>query len=237
MRCERVEALLSDYCEDAIQAALRIPLEHHLGECESCRRQVETLRNTWKLLDSAPSLQSPGGLRAAVWQRIDAQEQAGTGRSWIQRLLPDFSRMGRQRKIAWAAGVGLVILMAGVVVPGRYTPAGLSRLGAGLDSQFVAARPLPGEFQGQSVLKVPLYLMDEQGKVSSSSVIPVRLRVLSGPVKLAGSASLTVNHGTPAEFYLLRESNDSSEPAVIEVRRADAGEPATQILTIPLPSP
>lgn len=233
MRCERAQELFSEYCEGAIQAALRVPLESHLAACARCREEVDGLRHVWTVLDSAPRMEAPAGFRASVWQRIDSQETSRSSRSWLQGILPQWKDAFMRRPYAWAAGAGILLVLASAVVPGRYTPAGLL---AGLfrsdnRSQFVAALPqiAPG-----GEITVPLTLQNSEGKVDSHSV-PIQVRVLSGPVTVATS-SFVFNGRNPVEVKLVQEPAGDASPVVLEVRRLDGGQPSTQILTIPLPN-
>src|SRR5688572_31789011 len=123
MRCESAQELFSEYCDGGIQEALRVPLESHLSTCDRCNDEIESLRHVWKVLDAAPLVEPPAGFRAAVWQRIDAQETAKAGLTWAQRIFPDWKAAFGRRPLAWAVAAGLLLVVASVVVPGEYSPA------------------------------------------------------------------------------------------------------------------
>ena len=232
MRCERAEELFSEYCEGAVNDALRVPLEGHLAACGRCRDQVEELREVWKVLDAAPLVEAPAGFRAAVWQRIDESAAAGSGQTWAQKLFPDWKTAFGRRPLAWAAAALLLVVLAGAVVPGGYTRAGWGLVTRDQQSQFIAARPQIGA-GGQ--IEIPITLMNGEGKVQSGAV-PVQVRVLSGPVVLeTGSSSFTFDGHSAAVLRLTAVPNAPSTDVLLEVRRLDGEQPSTQILTVPLP--
>lgn len=45
MRCEQIETLLSGYIDDALTQQQRQTVDVHLGECELCRQEVQSLRH------------------------------------------------------------------------------------------------------------------------------------------------------------------------------------------------
>src|SRR5437016_3673479 len=178
MRCERAQELFSEYCEGTVQRALKVPLESHLGACGQCRDEVSGLRRVWKLLDDAPLMSPPEGFRAAVWQRIDAQQAA---RNTRPRFSFDWRSFFTRPALAWGAAIVLLVLFSRFVVPGSYSPAGIGRLGHTAESQFVAARPQIQRDRDVVSIRIPIFLADADGKVAlSSSPIHIRLRVLGG---------------------------------------------------------
>jgi len=234
MRCERAQELFSEYCEGTVQAALKVSLESHLATCDRCRDGVGGLRHVWKVLDAAPVVAAPDGFRAAVWQRIDSQESAGAGLHWAQRFLADWKGAFGRRPLVWAAAAVLLLAFAGFAVPGRYSPAGwlVGLIKGDSRTQFVAAKPQIGA-GGQ--IMVPLYLTNGENKVYTGTV-PIRVRVLDGPVSLAlESTSLTYDGRNAVMVQFTATPDAPSAPIVLEATRLDGGQPSTQILTIPIP--
>ena len=123
MRCDSARELLSEYTEGSIQAALRIPLETHLGECCDCRAEADGLRDVWRMLDAAPVMDAPADLRAVVWAKIDAQEQARSQRRAGFR--PSWSALFTRKALGWGAALLAVVALASFTMPGRYSPASL----------------------------------------------------------------------------------------------------------------
>jgi hypothetical protein len=124
MRCERAQELFSEYYEGSIQTALSVPLEGHLQACSACREEFDGLKHVWPILDTAPVVEPPAGFRAAVWQRIDAEEARRATERWpLFRF--DWRALFPRPALGWAAAAAAVIVLSGVVVPGVYTPARL----------------------------------------------------------------------------------------------------------------
>lgn len=121
MRCDSARELLSEYTEGSIQTALRIPLETHLGECDNCRSEADGLREVWRMLDSAPVMDAPADLRAVVWAKIDAQEQARSRRS--VGFQPAWRAMFTRKAAGWGVAILAVVALASVTIPGKYSPA------------------------------------------------------------------------------------------------------------------
>lgn len=157
MLCERAEELYSDYIDGTIQKSLLVPLESHLKECPNCRAQVEELRQVWKMLDVAPVVEPPAGFREEVWRRIDTAAQVRQPRprlSW--RAL--FTRP----VLGWAAAALLLVVLAGVVVPGKYKSAWMLWPSSLFPSRekatwnITAGQPQIVKINGQPHLQLPL---------------------------------------------------------------------------------
>jgi hypothetical protein len=123
MRCEKAQELFSDYCDGTIQNAMRVPLENHINECTSCKKEIEELRAVWHILDSAPVIDPPASLRAMVWQKINTEkiEQAASKR---ENRLFTWKNLLRKPVLAWGAAAILILMLATITMPGKFIPAG-----------------------------------------------------------------------------------------------------------------
>ncbi|MCC6728015.1 MAG: zf-HC2 domain-containing protein [Chthonomonadales bacterium] len=121
MRCDRAQQLFSDYIDDSLQRALRVPFEAHLAACAGCRGGVEMVRGLWGALESVAEVEPPWGLRAEVWRRIDAQAapEPARGRAAWWRFLRS------PGGIVATATAAVLLAMVCVSVPGSYSVASL----------------------------------------------------------------------------------------------------------------
>jgi len=53
MKCEKAIALLSEYIDDRLDSFIRLEIERHLNNCESCRNELTILTKTIKILRAA----------------------------------------------------------------------------------------------------------------------------------------------------------------------------------------
>ena len=206
MKCETAQELFSDYCESGLERAMTHSLETHLGECGHCRAEVEGLKRVWATLDAAPIIEPPANFRETVWAKIDADEKraseprsAGIGFS-LRSLFT-------KRSLAWAAAAILLLALAPIAVPGKYTPAwilsfeGLLK-GSSEKTWNVTALPASFSPEDRQVLLVPL-------TVDAPSQIRVSLKVESGPAKLLKADShaiLSSGEKHNVALHLLPES-------------------------------
>lgn len=82
MRTTHVTELLSPYLDDALNAAERAKVDAHLAVCDDCRRDVEVLRKTMKVVRMAEPVRAPDGFRAAVRSRIEQLGAPSSRRPW-----------------------------------------------------------------------------------------------------------------------------------------------------------
>lgn len=234
MRCERAEELFSDYCEGQVPPALMVPFESHLKSCPGCARGVAELKAAWMILDAEPRIEAPDGFRARVWQGIDAARE-DRPIPWLHQIARSIKSLSRPQQLAWGATAVVLFVFGSFAIPGRYNPAGLMGMGKSPAPQFLASQPVVTSNAGSSFLDIPLILAYPDGKVRSESSVPMRVRVLGGPVKLAGSDRVTLSGTGPASVRLLIVGSITEDPAILEVTRLDGKDPASQQLTIPLP--
>jgi len=69
--CPRIVALLSDYLDGRLPAAVRSDLEQHLGGCSECATFVESFRSTVTLLQSLTDDDLPEELRVRLKAFLD----------------------------------------------------------------------------------------------------------------------------------------------------------------------
>lgn len=123
MHCDKIKELISDYCEGKIAPAMLVPLENHLAQCEACRREVQEMKEVWNILDNAPVAAPPPSLRTQVWNKIDAESEEIRKRP--QPSLSDQLRnLFRRPAVIWSGVALLLVLLAGVTIPGKFMPAG-----------------------------------------------------------------------------------------------------------------
>ncbi len=119
MQCDQLSELVSDYCDGSMTAAMRVPFEAHVAACADCREIVDGVQRVWTSLNEAPTVETPPGVRAMVWQRIEAAGSAATAPQPKRR----FSLVFARRNAGWLAAGALVVLLAGIVVPGQFSAA------------------------------------------------------------------------------------------------------------------
>lgn len=74
MKCKHVQPLLSDHLDGRLRPAQQDAVEAHLGECPSCARQRDELRQTLQLVSQLGRLRCPTDCRPAVMARISAPD-------------------------------------------------------------------------------------------------------------------------------------------------------------------
>jgi len=228
MRCERARELFSDYCEGSIQGALRVPLEQHLNTCSACSDEVAGLRMVWGLLDSMPSVEPPADFRETVWRRIGAYEAEHVRRGLLVGW--DLRALLRRPALGWAAAALLIVALAGVAIPGRYSAAGFhfpwSLFRPAPAAEVTAGAPRQAlDSAGRPVLEIPVY--------AEGAPTQVRAQVVSGPMVLVAPGPVEVRPGQPAAVRL--RLTEAAEPAagVIRLTWTRAGAPASREVVIP----
>jgi anti-sigma factor RsiW len=58
-RCHKVRGMLSEYIDNYLDSEDRGVVEHHLGICESCSNELESLQMTVRLLKQVPQVPAP----------------------------------------------------------------------------------------------------------------------------------------------------------------------------------
>lgn len=235
MRCERAQELFSDVHEGAAPRAVLVPFENHLAECTACRAQMDGLREVWNLLDSAPMVEPPADFRAAVWKRIDAAEAAKQKAHPLRALALDWRTLFSRPAAAWAAAALLLVLLTGVVVPGRYTAARMvfpwSLFYSAPKTQVaVIGEPrVIDSADGKRTLDIPVN-NPGPGEVHATVLIS------SGPV-LQDRGAFNAGQGTNAWFGVIYLRPDAgSEPIRGRITWTQNGETHTKDFTVPTPT-
>lgn len=203
MRCERAQELFSDYHEGSVQTALLVPLENHLSTCPACRAELEGLKDLWGMLDRAPVVEPPAEFRAIVWRKIEADQQKEVVKARPSMAFNWRSLFARPN-LGWAMAVLVVIVLAGVAVPGRYSQAGqwfpwsLFRASDSAGSGLVISNPEVSHTGAVSTLVIPL-------NNTTDKALSVEFDVLNGPVEDDGKATeFTIPAGSHTDVTLGR---------------------------------
>jgi len=74
MNCRRVISLLSAYIDGEISGMDMLAVRAHIGDCDSCREDYESLRATKQLLARMPTAAPRADLTKVISSRLDAVE-------------------------------------------------------------------------------------------------------------------------------------------------------------------
>src|SRR5436309_8424121 len=77
MTCEKAGDLLSAYIDGELAGRQCSALETHLGGCEGCREELDTLKNAVALLEAPKSFARPEGLLEEFKAKYLPQASAG----------------------------------------------------------------------------------------------------------------------------------------------------------------
>ena len=69
--CQAFTRAVSDYLDDAVDAACRAALDAHLNSCERCRVLCQTLRRTVELYRRLPSACIPPDVEARLMTKLE----------------------------------------------------------------------------------------------------------------------------------------------------------------------
>lgn len=72
MKCDEVAAGVPDYLTGALEARARDAVQAHLGECDSCRSELEGLSETWARLRVLEEARPSPALRAGFYAMLEA---------------------------------------------------------------------------------------------------------------------------------------------------------------------
>jgi hypothetical protein len=109
VKCDLALKNLDDYVEGRLDAPLRVVLDHHFSECESCQEELTGARDMANLFKELPVIEPPSGFRSQTLARIEAESPRGV-----------FGSVGRLRFLPAKgsrtfAGAALAVLAAGLL--------------------------------------------------------------------------------------------------------------------------
>jgi anti-sigma factor RsiW len=108
MKCSKVQALLSEYVDNALSARDTWEVERHLSVCYECTRLVNELRRTVAILVEAPRYEVSPEFMERLQARISKLEPAPVRQTWGSSL----GYLLRPRTLsAWGVGFACVLLL------------------------------------------------------------------------------------------------------------------------------
>src|SRR5262249_12731198 len=157
---------------------------------------LRDLKAVWAILDEAPMVEPPAGLRATVWQRIESAEQAKVRRP---ALAFNWRSLFARPAIGFALAILLLAVLGPIVVPGTRAglwPWSLFGMNRNTDQRVTALPAATQMVNGEQVLVVPL-------KYNAASAVGVSAQVVNGPATLDPEASsLELGGPVPSELRL-----------------------------------
>ena len=88
MECRESQEELSAYLDGELSLEQRTRVEEHLSGCETCRAELQALRDTVALVGGLPRAKAPESLADAVARRIREPASAAQRISWGRMLWP-----------------------------------------------------------------------------------------------------------------------------------------------------
>ncbi len=113
MNCARTREHLLELIDGRLATETAAEVRKHLGECQACRNEFETLSRTLHALDSLPEVGPSGQLRANVMASIEAEKRALRAGKWQPA-----PRLPRPIRLPWR--IGLQALAACVLLAFGY---------------------------------------------------------------------------------------------------------------------
>lgn len=106
---------LDDYLEGGLALAQRALLDAHIDTCPDCALQLESLRNTIRLLRNLSEVDVPVAVADAVFRRLEAGEGQPT---WWIRLRDVVEAHSRPRHLATIAMAAVAMTIVAISRPG-----------------------------------------------------------------------------------------------------------------------
>lgn len=70
MKCETIIRELADYLDEALDSALRLSIEQHLGKCKDCRIVVDTCKKTIQIFCNSEPAPLPEDMRTRLHEAL-----------------------------------------------------------------------------------------------------------------------------------------------------------------------
>lgn len=110
MLCEKALPLLSQYFDGVLDAETAVQVSQHLGQCISCRRELDALSALHDKLHFMNRIEAPNYLHGLVRRRIDEASR----NTWKQMLRNDLER--RWSRIRTLEGMWYITRAVGTVM-------------------------------------------------------------------------------------------------------------------------
>lgn len=257
MKCETAQQVFSDYFEKTIERPLALTLEHHLNECEECRRAYGNFRGAWRALEEAfPAVEPPSGFRASVLGKVEARQIVEPREATISRLSLRgiFGARVPARAFAWACSVLVFAVLLVKVSPGVFQSAvtgpsfgslGMVSLGPGMEIGVRPQAPQADREVYDVVLRATapgniearLCRLDTGEEFFRAQVTSDEERIPPLVVKQPRSEPVTVsidwsrNGRNFAKLMFLPKSQSVSEPPYFRLRNATAHDALCEVAT------
>ena len=114
LSCRVIRKQMVDYLDGGLKPSLSDALIRHVSTCESCRKELESLRTASEAICAVRRVAASERIWVGVLERIRSIEEE---RSWAWRLL------SRKPRYAFAVGIAVVLLGAASLL---ISPAGQS---------------------------------------------------------------------------------------------------------------
>ena len=76
MKCAACERNLSAYIDDELTTEMRLEIDGHLDECDTCRAEFESQQMAWEAANAVQSGRAPEGLWEAIETAVAPEGQA-----------------------------------------------------------------------------------------------------------------------------------------------------------------
>jgi hypothetical protein len=139
MRCEDVTPQLADYLTGLLPDPPSGEVSRHIAVCDDCRKELEDLHDTWRLLGELPAPAPDSSAMRARFDAVLAQHVADSGSAATGS--PMWSRRSHW---PWALGASAATLVLGVLLGRLTAPDSASRDLASLRDELRETRVLVG---------------------------------------------------------------------------------------------
>ena len=227
---QRVAQLLSAYLDGQVDAQERYLVEQHLSTCPTCRHDLESLRQTVRLLRQLPAVTPP-------YSFILRPERVVPTRSLVWRWL-----FGVPGLATGLATLMCVVLLAGVLLYNRLVPhSAVMPLARAPVTSSIPATPtvvsIPGAVSSATpVAPGPATARDELGLPTATSILTLTqaLPIPSRPVEL-----LTASPIPSPEAPMEEHRAPSPTPLLIQPERESVArtQPSPQRTEVPSEAP